>query len=101
MPDTFSSSTDRGRGGRQGKRSRRLAMVAIGAVGVEAAWLRRRAGVFAGRVVVRCRAGHRFTTLWIPGASLTALRLGPWRIQRCPVGRHLSVVTPVARAAQG
>jgi hypothetical protein len=48
-----------------------------------------------GNTVVRCWQGHLFTTLWIPGASLKALRLGWWRIQRCPVGRHWTVVTPV------
>jgi hypothetical protein len=49
----------------------------------------------AGRVVVRCRQGHLFTTIWIPGASLKSLRLGWWRVQRCPVGQHLSIVKPV------
>jgi hypothetical protein len=49
----------------------------------------------AGTVVVRCRAGHLFTTIWIPGASLKSVRLGWWRFQRCPVGSHWSLVTPV------
>ena len=48
-----------------------------------------------GNTVVRCRQGHLFTTLWIPGASLKSIRLGWWRIQRCPVGNHWSIVTPV------
>jgi hypothetical protein len=48
-----------------------------------------------GRLVVRCRQGHLFRTLWIPGVSVKALRLGWWRFQRCPVGPHWSVVTPV------
>ena len=48
-----------------------------------------------GNLVVRCRKGHLFTTLWIPGASVKSIRLGWWRIQRCPVGRHWSLVTPV------
>ena len=48
-----------------------------------------------GNLVVRCRQGHLFTTIWIPGASLKAVRLGWWRIQRCPVGGHWTVVTPV------
>jgi hypothetical protein len=56
-------------------------------------------GYRPGNVVVRCRDGHLFTTLWIPGVSLKAVRLGPWRVQRCPVGRHWSLVTPVSRAA--
>jgi hypothetical protein len=48
-----------------------------------------------GRVVVRCRQGHLFTTLWIPGVSVKAVRLLWWRVQRCPVGGHWTVVTPV------
>ena len=52
----------------------------------------------AGNVVVRCRQGHLFTTIWIPGASVKAARLGWWRFQRCPVGRHWSLVTPVKRS---
>jgi hypothetical protein len=51
-----------------------------------------------GDLVVRCRQGHLFTTLWIPGVSVKAIRLGPWRIQRCPVGSHWSLVTPVKAA---
>jgi len=45
--------------------------------------------------VVRCRDDHVFTTIWIPGASLKSARLGWWRLQRCPVGKHWSLVTPV------
>ncbi len=51
-----------------------------------------------GRTVVRCRRGHLFTTLWIPGVSLTSVRLGWARFQRCPVGRHWSLVVPVREA---
>ena len=45
--------------------------------------------------MVRCRSGHLFTTIWIPGASLKSIRVGWWRFQRCPVGRHWSWVTPI------
>jgi hypothetical protein len=48
-----------------------------------------------GPVVVRCLNGHLFTTIWVPGASLKAIRLGWVRLQRCPVGDHLTIVTPV------
>ncbi|MGH9291411.1 MAG: hypothetical protein ACRDZ6_01355 [Acidimicrobiales bacterium] len=51
-----------------------------------------------GNCVVRCRDGHLFTTIWIPGASLKALRLGWWRLQRCPVGTHWTLVSPVRPA---
>jgi hypothetical protein len=45
---------------------------------------------------VRCRAGHVFTTIWVPLGSLKAVRLGPRRYQRCPVGRHWSMVERLA-----
>jgi len=48
-----------------------------------------------GETVVRCGAGHLFTTIWVPGASLKSIRLGMSRFQYCPVGRHWTVVTPV------
>jgi hypothetical protein len=53
---------------------------------------------FGRKVVVRCRGGHLFTTIWVPGASLKSVRLGWWRYQRCPVGNHWSIVTPVKEA---
>lgn len=56
---------------------------------------RRRGYGFGGRTFVRCRRGHLFTTIWIPGASIKAVRLGWWRFQRCPVGRHWTLVVPV------
>ena len=59
-------------------------------------WLR--AHRLGGNVTVRCRQGHLFTTLWIPGLSVKSLRLGFWRLEHCPVGHHWSVVTPVSEA---
>ena len=56
---------------------------------------RRRGYNMGGNIVVRCRKGHLFTTIWIPLASFKAIRLGWTRFQRCPVGRHWSLVTPV------
>jgi len=84
-------------GGRRGGRRRRPLILAA-TVLVEAIPLWLRGYRFGGNVVVRCREGHLFTTIWIPGASLKSLRLGWWRLQRCPVGRHWSFVTPVSRA---
>jgi hypothetical protein len=69
--------------------------VAIALVAVEAGALRWRVGRFGGRIIVRCRQGHLFSTIWIPGASVKSLRLGFWRFQRCPVGDHWSLVKPV------
>jgi hypothetical protein len=76
-------------------RRRRWRIVLLGAIVIEAAALRARSGRLAGNVVVRCREGHLFTTIWIPGGSLKALRFGWWRFQRCPVGGHWTIVTPV------
>lgn len=51
-----------------------------------------------GRTIVRCRQGHLFTTIWIPGVTFKAIRLGWFRFQRCPVGHHWSLVSPVRDA---
>lgn len=65
---------------------------------VEPVVMKLRGYPIGGRLIVRCRRGHVFTTIWIPGASLKALRLGWWRAQYCPVGRHWSIVVPVREA---
>lgn len=49
--------------------------------------------------VVRCSAGHLYTTTWVPLASLKALRLGTSRWQRCPVGGHWAMTTQVDTSA--
>ncbi len=90
------SSPYRARPGRKGRPSRRrVTAIAIGVVVGEGAMLWLATSRVGGHVIVRCRDGHLFTTIWIPGASVKALRLGPWRYQRCPVGSHWSLVTPV------
>jgi hypothetical protein len=76
--------------GRMG--GRRTIVAGLAAVAVETAALWLRSSRIGGNVVVRCRERHLFTTIWIPGASVKALR---WRFQRCPVGPHWSWVTPV------
>jgi hypothetical protein len=70
-----------------------VALVLTGAETIVVA--RRRGRLFGADTIVRCRDGHLFTTCWIPGASLKAVRLGWWRLQHCPVGDHWSLVTPV------
>lgn len=70
-------------------------MVGVASALVELGVVWRRAGRPGGNVVVRCRSGHVYTTIWIPGASAKSVRLGLWRLQRCPVGQHWSIVTPV------
>jgi hypothetical protein len=83
---------------RRRRRRRALVMAGVAAAAETAALLRR--GQRPGRdVLVRCRDGHLFTTIWIPVASIKSLRLGLWRYQYCPVGRHWSLVTPVKLSA--
>ena len=82
------------------KRNRRLAVTAAAvACYIAGTILATRRGYRFGRnTPVRCRRGHLFTTTWIPGASLKAVRLGFWRVQWCPVGRHVDLVHPVRDA---
>ncbi len=80
-----------------GHRRRVGFLLALISLAVEAAAIRRLGYPFAGDVVVRCRKGHLFTTIWVPGVSFKSLRLGWWRFQRCPVGEHAALVTPVRR----
>jgi hypothetical protein len=70
-----------------------ISIVAIYVGGTIAA--RRLGYKVGGDVVVRCRDGHLYTTIWIPGVSVKSLRLGWYRWQRCPVGGHWAVVSPV------
>ncbi len=49
-----------------------------------------------GNTIARCSRGHLFTTLWVPGASLKAVRLGFKRYQVCPVCKKWRIVEPVA-----
>jgi hypothetical protein len=56
---------------------------------------RRRDYGLGGNTIVRCRRGHLYTTIWIPGVKLKALDLGIARLQYCPIGKHWSLVTPV------
>ena len=82
------------------KRKRRLAVTAgiVAAYAVGTVVARRQGYSFGRNVPVRCRQGHIFSTTWIPGASVKALRLGFWRVQWCPVGRHVDLVRLVKEA---
>jgi hypothetical protein len=82
---------------KRGRRARRLRVLLIAAAAVarEAIGLRALGWGIGGRVIVRCGQGHLFTTIWIPAASVKSLRFGMRRFQRCPVGRHWTMVTPV------
>ena len=48
-----------------------------------------------GDTIVRCSRGHLFTTVWIVGSSVKAVRLGYKRYQRCPVCKKWRIVVPV------
>jgi hypothetical protein len=73
--------------------ARRLAAL-VAFFGLATVIARRRGYQLGPNTVVRCRDGHYFTTIWIPGASLKSIRLGWARFQRCPVGEHWTLVTP-------
>jgi len=79
------------------KRSQRL-LVAVVLLVIGTVVARRLGYKLGGNTFVRCRQGHLFTTIWIPGLSLKAVRLGWFRLQRCPVGQHWSLVSPVREA---
>jgi hypothetical protein len=81
-------------------KNKRLGRLAVAAVllAIGTVLARRLGYKIGGRTVVRCRQGHLFTTIWIPGISLKAIRLGWFRLQRCPVGPHWSLVSPVRDA---
>jgi hypothetical protein len=70
-------------------------MVIIGAVAAFTLVARLRGYKLGTHTIVRCRQGHLFTTIWIPGVKIKALDLGVARLQRCPVGEHWSLVVPV------
>ncbi len=76
-------------------RSRTAPLIVIGVIVLATLVARRLGYKLGGNVVVRCRKGHLYTTIWIPGVKLEALDFGLARLQRCPVGRHWSLVTPV------
>jgi hypothetical protein len=76
------------------KKGKRAAVAGALVVGTLVARRRGYSGL-GGNTVVRCRAGHLFTTIWVPGASVKSIRLGWWRLQHCPVGRHWTLVSPV------
>ncbi len=70
-------------------------VVVVAVAGTKAAHERGYSGV-GGDTIVRCSEGHLFTTLWVPGSSLKAVRLGVKRYQRCPLCEKWRIVTPVA-----
>jgi hypothetical protein len=75
-----------------------LAVLAVIVVGSNIA-VRRKGYSIPGTTVVRCSKGHVFTTTWVEGGSLKAVRLGLLtRYQRCPVGGHWAIVHPVKDA---
>jgi hypothetical protein len=80
------------------RRKRRRLLRIAGGILAEALLMRLRGYRVGTDVLVRCRRGHLFSTIWLPGVSVKALRLVWWRVQRCPVGRHWTIVTPARDA---
>jgi hypothetical protein len=80
---------------RRSRSRRRGLLIGLSLALLESLALKLRGFPIGGNVVVRCRNGHLFTTIWLPGASLKSIRFAWWRLQWCPVGRHWSIVTPV------
>ena len=74
-----------------------ITVAAVVALAIVRFFIARRRGYAVGtlRRIVRCSKGHVFTTVWIPGGSFKAVRLGWTRFQRCPVGKHWTLVRPV------
>jgi len=87
-----SGSDSTNSGGKGARRRRRRLGILAGAFVFEAIPLLRNGYGIGGNVVVQCSQGHQFTTIWLPGASVKSLRLGPRRVQYCPVGHHWSLV---------
>jgi hypothetical protein len=83
-----------------GRKRRPLVGIAAGVL-VEAVGMRLRGYPMGTDVVVRCRRGHLFSTIWLPGVSFKSLRLLWWRVQRCPVGAHWTIVMPVRERELG
>jgi hypothetical protein len=79
----------------KGKRGRAVLAGVVAAYAAGTVIATRQGYSFGRNTIVQCRQGHLFTTVWIPGASVKSLRLGFWRLQWCPVGRHVDLVHPV------
>jgi len=81
------------------RRAVRTVLIVVG-VAVGGTLLARRLGYNLGvNTVVRCRQGHLFSTIWIPGIKLKEIDLVVARVQYCPVGHHWSLVVPVRDVA--
>ena len=77
------------------RRGLRSVLIVVGVITGVTLIARRLGYNLGGNTVVRCRQGHLFTTIWIPGVKLKELDLVVARVQRCPVGKHWSLVVPV------
>jgi hypothetical protein len=73
----------------------RNVLIAVGAIAGFTLVARRLGYNLGTNTIVRCRQGHLFATIWIPGVKLKEVDLVVARIQRCPVGKHWSLVVPV------
>ena len=80
------------------RRGLRTVLIVVGAIAGATVIARRLGYNLGANTVVRCRQGHLFTTIWIPGVKFKELDLVMARVQRCPVGNHWSLVVPVRDA---
>lgn len=76
-----------------------IGLLALAVVVVALVVASRRRGAAGFERILRCRAGHVFTSTVVPGASIKAVRLWNVRFQRCPVGRHWTLVREVDEAS--
>ena len=77
------------------KSSRSKLLLVVFSLSLGTLMARRRGYSVGGVSAVRCRRGHLFTTIWIPGVSVKSIKLGWYRFLYCPVGRHWTLVKPV------
>jgi hypothetical protein len=61
---------------RERRKRRRLWLLGVASVVAEPLAMKLRGYPIGGKLIVRCRQGHLFTTFWLPGVSFTSLRLG-------------------------
>jgi hypothetical protein len=93
-----SQTLSRRRDAAEVSRGNRVLVALLAAVATTTALGRLLGYKFGPNLVVRCRKGHLYTTVWIPGVHLTSVDLGVVRWQYCPVGRHWSWAVPVREA---
>ena len=52
-------------------------------------------GTYKDEVIVRCTRGGHYRTRWLPLVSFKSIRLGAYRLQRCPVHQRWEMTSIV------